>query len=204
MPVVWVRTCHGVIGAHASLTRAGGPPLIPCSSVIVPASTSCSTPMAVIDFVIDASWQTASVPIRRPPGSPNASSRTTPSAPATPRIANGTAPASTCVWAMSKAGWSARRRAESVGGMAGIVRRWPYAIGLSLLSRFSGDHALPLREEPPRDPRRHALEPGPPGAPIAEEIGLRLADAWGEMGAAWGVAPAIARVHAYLMTRGSR
>lgn len=37
--------------------------------------------------------------------------------------------------------------------------------------------------------------------PIAEEIRLQLADAWGEMGAAWGVAPAIARVHAYLMTR---
>jgi DNA-binding transcriptional regulator GbsR (MarR family) len=36
-------------------------------------------------------------------------------------------------------------------------------------------------------------------SPIAEEIRLRLADAWGEMGAAWGVAPAIARVHAYLM-----
>jgi len=35
----------------------------------------------------------------------------------------------------------------------------------------------------------------------AEAIRLRLADAWGEMGAAWGVAPAIARVHAYLMTR---
>ena len=30
---------------------------------------------------------------------------------------------------------------------------------------------------------------------------MRLADAWGEMGAAWGVAPAIARVHAYLMAR---
>jgi len=41
----------------------------------------------------------------------------------------------------------------------------------------------------------------PPASPIAEEIRLRLADAWGEMGAAWGVAPAIARVHAYLMTR---
>jgi DNA-binding transcriptional regulator GbsR (MarR family) len=35
----------------------------------------------------------------------------------------------------------------------------------------------------------------------AEDIRHRLADAWGEMGAAWGVAPAIARVHAYLMTR---
>ncbi|MBA3876872.1 MAG: hypothetical protein C0498_08035 [Anaerolinea sp.] len=40
-----------------------------------------------------------------------------------------------------------------------------------------------------------------PGSPAAEAIRLRLADAWGEMGAAWGVAPAIARVHAYLMTR---
>jgi DNA-binding transcriptional regulator GbsR (MarR family) len=35
----------------------------------------------------------------------------------------------------------------------------------------------------------------------AERIRLRLADAWGEMGAAWGVAPAVARVQAYLMTR---
>jgi DNA-binding transcriptional regulator GbsR (MarR family) len=38
-------------------------------------------------------------------------------------------------------------------------------------------------------------------SPAAEAIRLRLADAWGEMGASWGVAPAIARVHAYLMTR---
>lgn len=38
-------------------------------------------------------------------------------------------------------------------------------------------------------------------SPEAEVIRIRLADAWGEMGAAWGVAPAIARVHAYLMTR---
>ena len=35
----------------------------------------------------------------------------------------------------------------------------------------------------------------------AEAIRLSLANAWGAMGAAWGVAPAIARVHAYLMTR---
>jgi len=35
----------------------------------------------------------------------------------------------------------------------------------------------------------------------AERIRLRLADAWGEMGAAWGVAPAIARVQAYLLAR---
>ncbi len=49
-----------------------------------------------------------------------------------------------------------------------------------------------------------ALATGPsprPASPIAEEIRLRLADAWGEMGAAWGVAPAIARVHAYLLAR---
>src|SRR3954447_11210882 len=38
-------------------------------------------------------------------------------------------------------------------------------------------------------------------SPVAEDIRRRLADAWGEMGAAWGVAPAIARVHAYLMAR---
>lgn len=38
-------------------------------------------------------------------------------------------------------------------------------------------------------------------SPIAEDLRRRLADAWGEMGAAWGVAPAIARVHAYLMAR---
>jgi DNA-binding transcriptional regulator GbsR (MarR family) len=43
--------------------------------------------------------------------------------------------------------------------------------------------------------------PSAPASPIAEEIRLRLAQAWGEMGAAWGVAPAIARVHAYLMAR---
>jgi DNA-binding transcriptional regulator GbsR (MarR family) len=35
----------------------------------------------------------------------------------------------------------------------------------------------------------------------AESIRLGLADAWGDMGAAWGVTPAIARVQAYLMAR---
>ncbi len=35
----------------------------------------------------------------------------------------------------------------------------------------------------------------------AEEIRVDLAAAWGEMGAAWGVTPAIARVQAYLMAR---
>ncbi len=38
----------------------------------------------------------------------------------------------------------------------------------------------------------------------AEQIRRDLADAWGEMGAAWGVAPAIARIHMYLLSsRGS-
>jgi DNA-binding transcriptional regulator GbsR (MarR family) len=47
-----------------------------------------------------------------------------------------------------------------------------------------------------------APTPGDAGAsPRAEAIRRSLADAWGEMGAAWGVAPAIARVHAYLMSR---
>jgi DNA-binding transcriptional regulator GbsR (MarR family) len=40
-----------------------------------------------------------------------------------------------------------------------------------------------------------------PASQSAEAIRLRLADAWGEMGAAWGVAPAIARVQAYLLSR---
>src|SRR5919108_1397604 len=38
-------------------------------------------------------------------------------------------------------------------------------------------------------------------ASTAESIRLDLAQAWGEMGAAWGVTPAIARVQAYLMAR---
>src|ERR1044072_3378178 len=39
-----------------------------------------------------------------------------------------------------------------------------------------------------------------PSAP-AEELRLRFADAWGEMAASWGVAPAIGRAHASLMAR---
>src|SRR4051794_20381530 len=35
----------------------------------------------------------------------------------------------------------------------------------------------------------------------AEALRLRFADAWGDMSASWGVAPAIGRVHAYLMVR---
>jgi len=40
-----------------------------------------------------------------------------------------------------------------------------------------------------------------PATAPAERIRRNLADAWGEMGAAWGVAPAIARVHGYLLSR---
>jgi DNA-binding transcriptional regulator GbsR (MarR family) len=43
--------------------------------------------------------------------------------------------------------------------------------------------------------------PQPNAGAAAEAIRLRLADAWGEMGASWGVAPAIARVQAYLLAR---
>src|SRR3954465_5937370 len=45
--------------------------------------------------------------------------------------------------------------------------------------------------------------PVAPAAPAtrAEQLRLRFAEAWGEMSAAWGVAPAIGRVHAYLMVR---
>src|SRR3954454_2021237 len=35
----------------------------------------------------------------------------------------------------------------------------------------------------------------------AEALRLQFAEAWGEMSASWGVAPAIGRVHAYLMVR---
>ena len=44
------------------------------------------------------------------------------------------------------------------------------------------------------DAPRHTSE-------TAEAIRIELAEAWGEMGAAWGVTPAIARVQAYLMAR---
>jgi len=42
---------------------------------------------------------------------------------------------------------------------------------------------------------------GTNGSRAAEEVRLRFAEAWGEMSAAWGVAPAIGRVHAYLLVR---
>jgi DNA-binding transcriptional regulator GbsR (MarR family) len=45
------------------------------------------------------------------------------------------------------------------------------------------------------------LPAGADASATAESIRLDLATAWGEMGAAWGVTPAIARVQAYLMAR---
>jgi DNA-binding transcriptional regulator GbsR (MarR family) len=45
------------------------------------------------------------------------------------------------------------------------------------------------------------LPAGADASATAESIRLDLAEAWGEMGAAWGVTPAIARVQAYLMAR---
>jgi DNA-binding transcriptional regulator GbsR (MarR family) len=49
----------------------------------------------------------------------------------------------------------------------------------------------------------HAPDAAPARTPntIAESIRIELSEAWGEMGAAWGVTPAIARVQAYLMAR---
>src|SRR5512140_3886878 len=52
---------------------------------------------------------------------------------------------------------------------------------------------------PDDEPPVAAVRPG--GDQTAESIRLDLAEAWGEMGAAWGVTPAIARVQAYLMAR---
>lgn len=49
--------------------------------------------------------------------------------------------------------------------------------------------------------KSHVSDQAGEGSP-AESLRRAFAEAWGEMGAAWGVAPAIARVHAYLMVRG--
>lgn len=48
---------------------------------------------------------------------------------------------------------------------------------------------------------KHATVKAHVSSTTAEQIRLDLAAAWGEMGAAWGVTPAIARVQAYLMAR---
>jgi DNA-binding transcriptional regulator GbsR (MarR family) len=40
------------------------------------------------------------------------------------------------------------------------------------------------------------------GAVTPEDVRLAFADAWGGMGAAWGVQPSVARVHGYLLAQG--
>src|SRR5437763_14925751 len=47
----------------------------------------------------------------------------------------------------------------------------------------------------------HEAAPRAGATTPAERLRLRFAEAWGEMSASWGVAPAIGRVHAYLMVR---
>jgi DNA-binding transcriptional regulator GbsR (MarR family) len=41
--------------------------------------------------------------------------------------------------------------------------------------------------------------PSPTARRSAEEVRLAFADAWGEMGSAWGVPPSVARVHGYFL-----
>lgn len=49
-----------------------------------------------------------------------------------------------------------------------------------------------------------SLAPAPPEArrltQDAEQIRIRFADAWGAMGAAWGIPPSVARVHGYILS----
>ncbi len=66
---------------------------------------------------------------------------------------------------------------------------------------MSDKHATVKAHVPGGARSLHATN-GTPGRPkTAEEIRVELAEAWGDMGAAWGVTPAIARVQAYLMAR---
>jgi DNA-binding transcriptional regulator GbsR (MarR family) len=62
------------------------------------------------------------------------------------------------------------------------------------------DKQATVKAHVPDDRRERVAERGR-GIQTAESIRLDLAEAWGEMGAAWGVTPAIARVQAYLMAR---
>jgi len=70
---------------------------------------------------------------------------------------------------------------------------------------MSDKHAT-VKEQVPEGVTPHATNgatavPDPTPGKTAEQIRVELAEAWGDMGAAWGVTPAIARVQAYLMAR---
>jgi DNA-binding transcriptional regulator GbsR (MarR family) len=53
-----------------------------------------------------------------------------------------------------------------------------------------------------RERRTRTDHPLTDGPRTAEDIRLAFADAWGQMGAAWGVQPSVARVHGYLLAHG--
>lgn len=46
------------------------------------------------------------------------------------------------------------------------------------------------------------VEPPSVERPTIDHVRLAFADAWGEMGGAWGVQPSVARVHGYLLAHG--
>src|ERR1044072_3870630 len=66
---------------------------------------------------------------------------------------------------------------------------------------MSDKHATVKAQVLAGDLSAHATNGTPGRAKTAEQIRVELAEAWGDMGAAWGVTPAIARVQAYLMAR---
>ena len=66
---------------------------------------------------------------------------------------------------------------------------------------MSDKHATVKAQVPDGVASAHAANGTPRRPKTAEEIRVELAEAWGDMGAAWGVTPAIARVQAYLMAR---
>ena len=162
--------------------------------------------MAVIDFVIDASWQTASVPTAaRGPAerlephdavcARDAEDRERDGPRLDLRRGRGRTPAG------ARGGGPSRSRAwrgsYAVAGPGSSRRRGSrFVIGLSLLSRFSAfQRRRSARNRHVTDATR-ALDASPlPVTPIAEEIRLRLVDAWARS-ARVGRRSRIARVHA--------
>ena len=117
MPVVWVSTCQAVNGARPAASSSGSQRESGAVSGKRPVWARRMTVVATIGLVIDASRQTALVPIRGPSSGGNASIRTSPSAPATATMANGTVPAST--WRSATA--NAVSKACGSGACAGIA-----------------------------------------------------------------------------------